>query len=152
METQNEHGGQEERIVWVVERPPFADFLSAVFEDLTRPPVKVRLFSRTDIALEALQRNEGRLDALITAFYFDGRCRNGLWLVEEARKIYPELITVVISAYPLERLKGVAADWQVQPNLLLHKGANGFEQLLSALKELQVHRVGTGPTQRPIQR
>jgi hypothetical protein len=153
METKNEHGGKEERIVWVVERPPFADLLSKVLEDLMRPPVKVRLFSRPEMALEALQNNEGPPDALMTAFYFDGEYRNGLWLVQEASKLYPELTTIVASGYPVEHLKGVAADMQVQPNLLLGKGADFLvEQLLSALKELLIHRVGTGPTQRPIQR
>lgn len=149
VKTESVQTGSAERLFWLVESPELADSLVLLISAELGPSVKVRLFCKPEMALEALGRNEGSPDILITAFYFDGSCNSGLWLVQEARKIHPNLRTVVTSAFPLEHLKGVAADWQVQPDLLLHKGVVGH--WVPALKELLAHPSGAKRAPRRIQ-
>ena len=136
--------GRGERILWVVERPDFVDFLSEVFSMKLGPSVDIRSFCRPERALDALRTNEGAPDLLITAFYFDGGCKSGLMLVQEARKIHPSLLTVVISGFPLQHLKGIAADWPVQPDLLFQKPGEIVEQWIPALKVLLAQPSGAG--------
>jgi hypothetical protein len=151
VKTESGQGGSAERVLWLIERPEFAEFLTLAISTEMGPSVKVRLFSKPEMALEALGQREGAPDTLITAFYFDGSCNNGLWLVQEARRIHPNLRTVVTSGFPLEHLKGVVADWQVQPNLLLHKGEHVVGHWSPALKELLAHPSSDGPALRRIQ-
>jgi hypothetical protein len=149
--TQTVQGGRAERVLWLVERPEFAEFVSLAISLQMTPSVKVRGFERPEPALQALEYCEEPPDLLMTAFHFDGDYSNGLWLVQEARKLHSNLRTVVTTGFPLEHLQGVTADWQAQPNLLLHKGEDIFRNWFPALKELLSQPGSLGPTPRRVQ-
>ena len=152
MKIETVHGGKAESTLWLVERREFAELLNLVIPQKLTPSVKVRGFERPERALQALERCEEPPDLLMTAFHFDGDYGNGLWLVQEARKIHPNLKTVVTSGFPLEHLKGVAADWQAQPDLLLHKGEDMLRNWFPALKELLSQPGSVGRNSRPLHR
>jgi hypothetical protein len=109
----------------------------------------LRRFERPEIALQALKESPEVPDVLITAFYFDGEFRNGLWLVQQARKTYPNLRTVVTSGYPSDHVRGVAWDLEARPDLLLWKGGNVFSDWIPALEKLlfQPRKVGRNTTE-----
>ncbi|HLH56736.1 MAG TPA: hypothetical protein VKY92_24335 [Verrucomicrobiae bacterium] len=125
---------QRQRVLWIVERPCSAEFLSLCFAHQTG--FTVRTFSPTGV-LVALKDKEQLPDILVTAFYFDGGPISGLRIVQELRKVAPTIPAIVISGFPLEHLRGAVADWPAQPDYLLQKGIESFHRdLLSAIEEV----------------
>ena len=153
MKTESRQGSPTDQILWLVERQEFSELLTFVI-DHKLPSVTSRRFERPEIALQALKESPEVPDVLITAFYFDGDFRNGLWLVQQARKTYPNLRTVVTSGYPSDHVRGVAWDLEARPDLLLWKGGNVLSDWMPALETLlfQPRKDGRNATElNPVQ-
>lgn len=103
---------------------------------MVEPSARVVVFTNPETALEELKRAEEPPDVLTSAFYFNGGNRNGLWLIQETRKMYEFLPAILISGYPAEHVARLASNWEVKPNLILHKGEEFFKKLTEGLKEL----------------
>jgi hypothetical protein len=123
-------------LLWIVERQFIAECLVEVVHFMVEPSARVVVFTSPEAALEELKRAEETPDVLTSAFYFNGGCRNGLWLIQEARKMYGLLPAILISGYPAEHVARLASDREVKPDLILHKGEEFFKKLTEGLKEL----------------
>lgn len=150
MKEDDKLNGGEKQILWLVERNAFGEFLAEVFAQQFKPAITVRRFERPETALEALRHSAEIPAVLMTAFYFDGDYQNGFWLTHEALKIHRDLKTIVTSGYPLDHLRGVAADLKIQPDLLLVKSESLLQDWFPRLQQL-LSRPRNGPqeTSRP---
>ena len=58
MKTESVQGGSATRVLWLVERPEFAEFLNLAIPLQMTASVKVRVFERPEPALQALEHCE----------------------------------------------------------------------------------------------
>lgn len=122
-------------VIWFVEEEWVAEFYATVIRSVF-PRAETRMFPRPELAVEALEKEERPPDLLITAFYFDGRCQNGLWLIEQCRKVRPNLATILMSGFDPDHVQGIVADWREQPNRVIAKPINRIAHLLAPVQDL----------------
>jgi hypothetical protein len=127
---------QRAPLVWVADwyLPP--DLFTWWIQSAFGPSARVVSFQTPEALLEELKRAGEPPDVVVSAFYFDGGYRNGLWLIQEARKLYEQVPTILTSGYPAEHVARAASDWEVKPDLILYKGDEFFwTKLTEQLKE-----------------
>jgi DNA-binding response OmpR family regulator len=140
---------KQDPLIFLVDRPELLEFYATVLHDAGYS--RLTAFTAAEEALRTIKSAEERPRLLITAYLLDSErsaSMNGLALIAESRRVYPDLVALLTSGLPMDRIRGALKRAKVKPDAFLEK-EGGMPRLKSTVNELlERTRVRRSPTRK----